>query len=89
MRCDDVTERVSLALDGELDATERDDVERHLATCPTCTAFERAATHVRQHLRYELVQDVPDVQARVLQAIRVDPAAVSYTHLTLPTTERV
>ena len=75
MRCDDVTERVSLALDGELDATESDDVERHLATCPTCTAFERAATHVRQHLRYELVQDVPDVEARVLQAIRVDPAA--------------
>ncbi len=73
MRCDDVTERLSLALDGALDPTERDALDAHVTTCPTCTAFERSATRVRQHLRYELVQDVPDVEARVLQAIRIAP----------------
>jgi len=38
MKCENVTERLSALLDGELDAAERAAVRAHVADCPRCAA---------------------------------------------------
>src|SRR5262249_38228291 len=70
MRCDEATESISFALDGALDFDELEQVDAHLATCASCRAFRQSALLVRQHLRYEVVTDVPDVEAAVFEAVR-------------------
>jgi Putative zinc-finger len=73
VRCDEATEGVSRALDGAVDAGDLDRLDAHVATCATCQAFRRSALRVRQHLRYEVVTDVLDVEAAVLDAVRRPP----------------
>jgi Putative zinc-finger len=70
MQCDEATEHISLALDGAIDPTELEDLGAHVATCPSCQAFQQSSLRVRQHLRYEVVAEVPDVEAAVLDAVR-------------------
>jgi hypothetical protein len=67
-----VTERLSHALDGG-DAAA---VDIHVAGCPECRAFRDTALRVRQHLRFEVLTHVPDVEPRVQAAItRREPRA--------------
>jgi Putative zinc-finger len=73
MRCDDVTEDISYALDGAVEADYLKQVDAHLSTCASCRAFRESALRARQHLRYEVVTDVPDVEAAVLDAVRRQP----------------
>ena len=68
MRCDEASERMSLALDGALDGAEADRVDDHVAGCAVCRSFRESSLRVRQHLRYESWSDVPDVETRVLYA---------------------
>src|SRR5262249_58750839 len=79
MRCDEATVGISLALDGAVEADELEQVDAHLATCASCRAFRRSVLRVRQHLRYEVVTDVPDVEASVLEAVRARGARPSGT----------
>ena len=39
MNCDQALEAISAALDGELSAKERAQLEAHLAHCPSCAAL--------------------------------------------------
>lgn len=73
MRCDEATEGISNALDGAVEAGELEQLDAHVATCASCQAFRQSALRVRQHLRYEVVTDVPDVEATVLDAVRRQP----------------
>jgi predicted anti-sigma-YlaC factor YlaD len=67
MRCDDAQARVSAALDhGPAPGT---DVDEHVRTCPNCRVFLRQSARIRQHLRYEVVEAVPDVAPRVRAAV--------------------
>jgi len=50
-RCEQVRERVSLDLDGELSGFERVLVDRHLASCAGCKAFAAQAGSFTQRLR--------------------------------------
>jgi Putative zinc-finger len=70
VRCDEAAERISLALDGVVEEHEREQLDAHVATCLSCQAFRRSSLRVRQHLRFEVVNDVPDVEAAVLDSIR-------------------
>jgi hypothetical protein len=69
MRCDDVRSVVSAALDEHVDAGLRSTVDAHLATCTACTEFEAHLHALRQRLRLEPVGTVPDLTARVHEAI--------------------
>jgi Putative zinc-finger len=69
VRCDEATERISDALDGGLDQAEASVLDAHVATCPECRRFRDSALRVRQHLRFEVLTDVPDVEPRVQAAI--------------------
>jgi hypothetical protein len=67
MRCDEAQARVSAALDhGPPPGT---DVDEHVRTCPSCRGFLRQSARIRQHLRYEVVEAVPDVAPRVRAAV--------------------
>jgi hypothetical protein len=72
VRCDEVTERLSHALDGGLDDREAAALDAHVAGCPQCRRFRDTALRVRQHLRFEVLTDVPDVEPRV-QAVITRP----------------
>ena len=73
MRCDHATEGISLALDGAVEAEDLEQLDAHLATCTECRTFRQSAMRARQHLRYEVVTEVPDVEPAVLDAVRRSP----------------
>jgi hypothetical protein len=68
VRCDEATERLSAALDGGTDARDDAALESHVAICTACRAFRDSALRVRQHLRFEVLTRVPDVEPRVRAA---------------------
>ena len=69
MRCDEATERLSLALDQALEDGDAAAVDAHVAGCAECRAFRDSALRVRQHLRFEVLTGVPNVEPRVQAAI--------------------
>jgi len=66
MTCEEALERISAALDGELGAHERRELDAHLNQCPACAAlFDELAGHSR--LLRELECEVPeDLSVRIL-----------------------
>jgi putative zinc finger protein len=69
VRCDEATERLSHALDGEVDDREATALDAHVASCSACRAFRDSSLRVRQHLRFEVLSRVPDVEPRVQAAV--------------------
>ncbi len=63
MRCDQAPEQISAALDGELTAREREELDDHLAGCPGCAAlFDELAGQSRllRDLDCEMPGDLTD-----------------------------
>ncbi len=58
-------------LDGER-LSRRDEIEldRHLAGCAECRAFERGAWRLREQVRFEVAPAVPDLVDPILHAVR-------------------
>lgn len=48
INCPDIQEDVSLWVDGELDPSRAETVERHLESCAVCTAFHQDLNAIRQ-----------------------------------------
>jgi hypothetical protein len=69
VRCDEATQRVSASLDEATGAGDDAALASHLAGCRDCRAFRDAALRARQHLRFEVVTHVPDVENRVRAAV--------------------
>ncbi len=70
MTCDDARFALSVRLDGELpDDADAGELDRHLAGCPECEAFERTMTRVRAGLRFERVDAAPDVAPAVVATL--------------------
>lgn len=69
MRCEEALELISAALDGELTARERGELDDHLASCPDCaTLFDELAGQSR--LLRELDCEVPaDLTDRILSQL--------------------
>ena len=76
MNCDQALEAISAALDGELSAKERAQLEAHLAHCPSCAAlFDELAGQSR--LLRQLDCQVPEgLSAEILSSLpeQVTPA---------------
>jgi Putative zinc-finger len=69
MRCDEATERLSHALDGGGNDQDTAALDAHVASCSECRAFRDTSLRVRQHLRFEVISRVPDVEPRVQAAV--------------------
>jgi outer membrane lipoprotein-sorting protein len=67
--CDALRIEISARLDGEVDAATDARIEEHLSTCEACRAHERALAHVRQSLRLQVVEEVPDLTDAILEQV--------------------
>lgn len=61
-------ESVSAAADGELSPLEADELERHLAGCPTCTALLHSYESQRRRLRFDRTVAPPGLSSSVTEA---------------------
>ena len=69
--CPDVATQWSRKLEGDLSATDCATMEKHLATCPACTATCDALKQALLACRTSSSEEVPpEVQARVKAAVR-------------------
>lgn len=69
--CPDIMNLWSRKLEGDLDALDCAEMERHLATCPACESACSALKSALVACRRELSQDVrPEVQEQVRSALR-------------------
>ncbi|MFO1094161.1 MAG: zf-HC2 domain-containing protein [Planctomycetaceae bacterium] len=69
MNCDELRDRLSAAVDGELSAAESAEIERHLASCATCRDVMSSLQSLDVQLRRETatVRDrAPDIAAAAL-----------------------
>ena len=73
MTCEQALEAMSAALDGELSAEERKELDEHLNTCPACAALMEKLSGQSLLLR-QLDCDVPaGLDARILSALPEQP----------------
>ncbi|MFB3739440.1 MAG: zf-HC2 domain-containing protein, partial [Candidatus Velamenicoccus archaeovorus] len=86
MDCDRAQAALSARMDGErLTPRVSAELDRHVATCRRCAAFERAAWRLRERTRIQPAPPVPDLVEPIMAAVRreapvpvkrVRPAAV-------------
>ncbi len=69
MDCRHIRTEISARLDGEAHAVDARVVASHLASCAACRSFERQATALHRSTRLSPAPPVPDLTARVLDAI--------------------
>ncbi|MGR7025740.1 zf-HC2 domain-containing protein [Geodermatophilus sp. URMC 62] len=69
MQCAPFREAASARLDGEPLGMSAVDLDRHLAACPDCTGWVRAAGQVTRRARLAPAPPVPDLTAAVLAAL--------------------
>ncbi len=69
--CDAIRIEISARLDGEVDAATDARIEEHLSACKACRAHERELAHVRQALRLQVVEEVPDLTQAILDRLAV------------------
>ncbi len=69
MKRDDMLLRISQYVDGELDAADEATVEQLLGSHPVAREFSDGIGELRQMLRYEPVDDAPDLVPHVLERL--------------------
>ncbi|MCU1375983.1 MAG: hypothetical protein JWO68_3269, partial [Actinomycetia bacterium] len=69
MRCEDVRAELSAAADG----APAVDVADHVAGCAGCTSFDAGIRSLRSALRFEVLDDAPDVVDDVLARLATGP----------------
>lgn len=80
MTCETVRAAMSLRLDGERgdpDEVAPEDLERHLERCVSCRAFDERSRRIRTQLRYEALDEIPDVAPGVRDSIAALPPSRS------------
>ena len=76
MNCRGVQTALSARMDGErLAPRVAAAVERHLAGCPACAAFDRGAWKLRELARFEVAPAIPDLVKPIMAAVRADVPA--------------
>jgi len=69
MQCSSFREAASARLDGEPLGMPAAALDRHLARCPSCSAWADAATDVTRRVRLAAAPAVPDLTVQVLTAL--------------------
>jgi outer membrane lipoprotein-sorting protein len=71
----DARRAISERMDGErLSARAAAALERHLATCPACRAFDSGAWRLRETARFGVAEAVPNLVPPIMDAIRAEAA---------------
>lgn len=70
MRCERAREAVSASADADLVDADAVRLDRHLSSCAACRSFAGRIERIRHHLRFEAVDEVPDVAPIVLASLR-------------------
>jgi len=86
MVCEHVQAALSGRMDGEVSPMRPGDAE-HARTCPRCLAFADRAARVRQAVRFEVAEPVPDLVAPIMARVRAEARTVR--SLTTPRGRRV
>jgi predicted anti-sigma-YlaC factor YlaD len=81
MDCERMRAAISADLDGEELPVAREVLERHLAGCPACRAYEAAATALNRRVRLSPAPVIPNLTGSILATIEVQ------RHHPEPTTE--
>lgn len=71
MRCDAVRRELSVRMDEPATAPD-ESLGRHLASCADCRAFERGAWRLRELVRVEPADEVPDLVPEIMDRIRAE-----------------
>ncbi|MGW5748974.1 zf-HC2 domain-containing protein, partial [Amycolatopsis sp. NPDC003861] len=69
MNCSDLRESLSARIDGEQPVVAADALDRHLAGCPACRAWQEEATALRRATLVREAPRVPDLTARILAEV--------------------
>jgi predicted anti-sigma-YlaC factor YlaD len=69
MNCTAARTAISARLDGEALGVEPDELDEHLAGCPSCRAFSRDAETMHRESRLTGAPEVPDLTAPILASI--------------------
>lgn len=70
MNCDGVFREISNYIDGELDVTMKQELERHLTSCKECTmVIDQTKMTVELFCNEEPVELPPDVRSRLHEAL--------------------
>ncbi|MFI5593221.1 zf-HC2 domain-containing protein [Amycolatopsis sp. NPDC051758] len=69
MNCSDLRESLSARVDGEQPEVADDVLDRHLAGCPDCRAWQERATALRRLTLVREAPRVPDLTARILAEV--------------------
>lgn len=73
MNCDRAQAAISGRMDGEhLSSRLAATLERHLATCTACRAFEQGAWKLREAARFEVAPEVPDLVDSIMAAVEAE-----------------
>lgn len=75
MTCAQFEQRISLSRPGELDRSERTELEAHLSTCPRCSALRQRVDHTQEYLddlrkHTPVSPDAPQAIEEILRSIR-------------------
>ncbi|MGH3440655.1 MAG: hypothetical protein ACRDUY_01140, partial [Nitriliruptorales bacterium] len=62
----------SVAIDERLPSHDLDALDAHLETCDACRTFSAGLAGLRQRLRFEALDHVPDVAPRVRAALEAE-----------------
>lgn len=73
--CGPTRDALSASLDDEAAALPLDTVRHHLAACGPCAAFEASLVAVHRRVRVAAADEVPDLTAAILTAVRADGRA--------------
>ncbi len=74
MNCSDFREALSARIDGEAGSLPDSVVDRHLAGCPDCRAWQDDAVRLRRLLLVREAPQVPDLTERILTEVPAPPA---------------
>ncbi|MGW3966633.1 zf-HC2 domain-containing protein [Amycolatopsis sp. NPDC005003] len=74
VNCSDFREAISARIDGEAGSLPDQVVDRHLAGCPQCRAWQDDAVRLRRLLLVREAPQVPDLTGRILTEVPAPPA---------------
>ncbi len=76
MNCEEIQERISQHIDGELQPDQESELFQHLGACDHCREFLRSALHLRSELATASAQPVPQhVDEQVYSRMRSHQSA--------------
>jgi anti-sigma factor (TIGR02949 family) len=70
--CERNLDRISAFLDGELDAAETAELQRHLEACPSCRALQEDLMAVRAGLAEEMPELPEGLHEKIMDAVRAE-----------------